>query len=326
VRSGDRRSAAPGSMVGRCGFAMKTRNLGRLARRGSIALLASAVCLCGDGAAGPAEPIRISHSERSLQPGEVVLFNVAAPAPLEHVEAVVLGRVIRFYPGADGRSWSGLVGIDLGAKPGELQLSITVRSSDGESREAYALRVDPAKFGTRRLTLPAALVTPPKSELPRIARENARVSAILEQANVDRLWALPFVPPVPGVTISRFGRLSIMNGRAGSRHNGIDLRAAEGSPVCAPNAGRVVLADELYYSGRTIILDHGEGLFSYLGHFSRLAVGVGDMVAREQLVGYAGATGRVTGPHVHWGVRLGGARVDPLSLLAVFAEKPAVSP
>ena len=290
---------------------------------GLVCLFVGIVCLCGHGA--PDRQIRISHFAQSLHPGEVVLLSVVSAAPLQHVEATALGRLVPFWPSADGRSWNGLVGIDLAAKAGESAVAIRATSGEADIAETYSLQVAPARFGTRRLTLPAAFVTPPKSELGRIERENGRVAAILDQSGGERLWTLPFIEPVPGVAVSSFGTLSILNGQVRSRHNGTDFRAAEGSPVNAPNAGRVVLADDLYYSGKTVILDHGQGLFSYLGHFSRLAVTTGDLVARGQLVGYAGATGRVTGPHLHWGARLGGARVDPLSLVAVFALRSAAS-
>jgi murein DD-endopeptidase MepM/ murein hydrolase activator NlpD len=110
-----------------------------------------------------------------------------------------------------------------------------------------------------------------------------------------------------------------MNGQPRGRHQGADFRAATGTPVLAPNAGRVVLAADLYFSGNTVIIDHGLGMFSLLAHLSRIAVAPGASVARGDLLGESGSTGRVTGPHLHWALRLGDASVDPLAVVAAVA-------
>jgi murein DD-endopeptidase MepM/ murein hydrolase activator NlpD len=133
---------------------------------------------------------------------------------------------------------------------------------------------------------------------------------------------------VPGAANSRFGTRSVFNGEARAPHAGADFSAALGQPIKAPNAGLVVAARPLYYSGNTVILDHGLGLYSMLAHLSRIDVHEGDRVAAGDVVGLVGATGRVTGPHLHWALRVGGARVDPLSALALLgppARRPARS-
>ena len=114
---------------------------------------------------------------------------------------------------------------------------------------------------------------------------------------------------------------SIFNGQARNPHNGADFMSPAGTPIQAPNAGRVALARDLYFSGNTIVIDHGLGLFSTLAHLSVLDVREGETVAAGQIVGRVGATGRVTGPHLHWAVRVAGARVDPMALLAVLGAR-----
>jgi murein DD-endopeptidase MepM/ murein hydrolase activator NlpD len=136
------------------------------------------------------------------------------------------------------------------------------------------------------------------------------------------LWHGQFDAPVPGTATSSFGRLTITNGKPAGRHQGADFRAATGTPVKAPNAGRVVLAQDLYFAGNTVIIDHGLGVFSLLAHLSRIAVRPGEIVARGDVVGESGATGRVTGPHLHWAVRLGDISVDPIALISVLAQQP----
>jgi murein DD-endopeptidase MepM/ murein hydrolase activator NlpD len=180
------------------------------------------------------------------------------------------------------------------------------------------LPVEPASFATRRLRVNPRFVDPPASAAARIAREAKALAALFAQATPQRFWDGPFEPPVPGEPTSSFGRLTILNGRRGSRHLGADFRAPTGTPVRAPNAGAVVLADDYYFSGNTIVLDHGGGLFSLFAHLSRMAVPSGTRVARGDFLGEAGATGRVTGPHLHWAVRLRGDSVDPLALLELL--------
>jgi murein DD-endopeptidase MepM/ murein hydrolase activator NlpD len=124
--------------------------------------------------------------------------------------------------------------------------------------------------------------------------------------------------PVTGPPTSSFGRRTLFNGAPRGQHRGTDFRAGEGAPVVAPNAGLVVLAGDLYFTGNTVVLDHGLRLFSVFAHLSHMAVREGTSVAAGELVGAAGATGRVTGPHLHWTVRLGEAAVDPLSLVSTL--------
>jgi murein DD-endopeptidase MepM/ murein hydrolase activator NlpD len=112
----------------------------------------------------------------------------------------------------------------------------------------------------------------------------------------------------------------VFNGEPRSPHSGADFLSGTGTPIKAPNSGRIVAARELYFSGNTVIIDHGLGLFSMLAHLSQLDVREGDLVSAGQIVGLVGATGRVTGPHLHWALRVSGARIDPVSALALLGE------
>ncbi len=124
--------------------------------------------------------------------------------------------------------------------------------------------------------------------------------------------------PCPGVANSSFGTRSVFNGEERSPHAGTDFLSGTGTPIHAPAGGRVVAARDLFFSGNTVIIDHGLGVFSMLAHMSRIDVHEGDVVSRDAVVGRVGATGRVTGPHLHWALRVGGARVDPLSALKLL--------
>ena len=182
-----------------------------------------------------------------------------------------------------------------------------------------ALRVQSREFATRRLTVDPRFVDPPIDEGPRIQREQARLDETFRLLT-ERLWRGRFVAPVPGRATSSFGRLTVLNAQPRGRHQGADFSAAVGTPVLAPNAGRVALAADVYLSGNTVVLDHGGGLFSLFARLSRTAVAEGAIVATGDRVGDVGATGRVTRPHLHWAVRVGDLSVDPQSLIAALAD------
>jgi murein DD-endopeptidase MepM/ murein hydrolase activator NlpD len=284
-------------------------------------LFATAVWLMAmawSGARGAGEPLLVAHTARALQPGEAVLLTVTSPGALTRVDAIAFGHPVAFYQGDGPAEWHALVGIDLDAPPGVARITVAARTLEGATLEAvHAITVAARVFPTRRLTVDPRFVTPPPSAGPRIASEQKRLAALLASVTPQRVWAGPFAQPVDGAPVSNFGARSVYNGTRVSSHRGVDFASPIGAPIRAPNAGRVVLAEDLYFSGNTVVLDHGLGAFSLLAHMSRLGVRAGDTVARGDVVGEVGATGRVTGPHLHWTFRLGPAAVDPMSILAV---------
>ena len=249
------------------------------------------------------------------------MLEVQASEPPASLRATAFGRSVRFYPSdLDGR-WLGLVGIDLTADPGDYPIAVRATAADGVTvRQTYTITVLPKDFPTRRLTVDPSFVSPPPDVLDRIQREAHQVAEIFRVSSGERLWSGGFLAPVPGEATSSFGRRSVFNGQPRSPHSGTDFRAGAGTPVRAPNVGRVVLTGDLYFSGKVVILDHGSGLYSYFAHLSAIDVPEGETVRRGEVVGKVGATGRVTGPHLHWTVRLNDARVDPLSLMTLFPE------
>ncbi|MEW5982885.1 MAG: M23 family metallopeptidase [Acidobacteriota bacterium] len=297
---------------------MAHRRQGR-AKPSVVAVWLGSAVLAGGRA--PAPQVTVQHEARAVAPGEVVLVRAETAAAATKVTGTSPSGSVRFFQTDDPLVWEALVGLDLGAPPGTFRISVTAEAENGRAETIHTLTVQPKTFSSRRITVAPEFAAPPRSALARIEREGKRVAAILSDVSPARLWSSPFIAPVPGAVTSAFGHRSIVNGQPRSPHGGVDMRAAEGAPVRAPNRGRVVLSDELYYSGRTVIIDHGLGAFSYMGHLSKRHVAEGDIVERGDLIGLAGSTGRVTGPHLHWTVRLAGARVDPMSLLAVIGER-----
>ena len=288
-------------------------------RRRVFLLLFLPVILAVGNAGTKDSDLTFTHNERSLQPGEVILFEIQCERPLKRLTMKAFNREFPAFTEDKSRKWIGLIGIDLETKPGRYGVRFNGTGMDGTgvvARETLVVR--DKKFPTRVLAVDSKYVTPPADVEARILKERARVTGIFAAVTPERLWQGEFIVPVPGKVISAFGKRSVYNGQPRSPHTGTDFRGATGTPIKAPNAGRVALAANLYYSGNTVILDHGLGLYSYLGHMVSFSVKEGELVQTGDLVGKVGATGRVTGPHLHWTIRLAGSRVDPLSLVDVL--------
>jgi murein DD-endopeptidase MepM/ murein hydrolase activator NlpD len=261
--------------------------------------------------------LSVVEAARAIRPGELVVLTVRSPAVVTDLRARAFGRALAPFR-VDEHAWRVLVGIDLDVRPGSYDVDFEASTPDGADRTTHTLGVTRRDFPTRRLRVAEAYVNPPPETLRRIEQEADRLNQVWSESARVRLWTAPFVRPVPQAANSAFGTRSIFNGQPRSPHGGADFPSPAGTPVRAPNAGRVVLADNLYYTGNTVVIDHGLGLVSLFAHLSRIDAHEGNSVTAGTVIGLVGATGRVTGPHLHWTVRAGGARVDPLSLLAVL--------
>jgi murein DD-endopeptidase MepM/ murein hydrolase activator NlpD len=283
---------------------------------------ASALAIASQrGQPGEPGPLTITAKARSIRPGELVVLTVGGRKDVTDVHARGFNHELPAFQ-VDSRTWRVLVGIDLETPPRTYPVEIVANEQAAAIRATHPLVVVARQFRTRRLTVDPAFVNPPPETLERIQRESAQLNDLWSHSSGSRLWAGPFMRPVPDEANSAFGTRSILNGEPRSPHGGADFNSPSGTPIKAPNAGRVVLAGDLYYTGNTVILDHGLTLFSLFAHLSEINVKGGDTVAAGDVVGKVGATGRVTGPHLHWTVRINGARIDPLSLLAVMSETP----
>jgi murein DD-endopeptidase MepM/ murein hydrolase activator NlpD len=256
----------------------------------------------------------VAVTARSIQPGEVVVLTLTTSSPVDELRVRAFGRdqtAFRRSP----TEWRAVIGIDLETKPGRHDVSIAA----GTDRVTHSLIVKAKSFPRRELKVDPAFVNPPPEALARIKEDTARLNGVWASSSTAVLWAGPFVRPVPDAANSAFGTRSVFNGEPRSPHSGADFSSQPGTPVKSPNAGRVVLAGDLYFTGNTVVIDHGAGLLSLFAHLRTISVRESDAVTGGTVIGEVGATGRVTGPHLHWTVRLNGARVDPMSLLAVLA-------
>lgn len=297
-----------------------------------VALIAISLCgplavaaqpqATGDATRAAAPALDVDVRSRAVRPGEVLDIRIRSTAPLTSV-AVTLGeRPLHAWMLPSG-GWRVLAGLDVEQAPGPLALTILAsRAAGGPLSRVVTLTVEPAAFAERRLNVPPRFVEPPESERPRIEREAVRLHAIYGTHSPD-LQPGGFVAPVPHPRSSPFGARSVFNGVPRDRHAGLDFASPAGAAIRAPAPGRIVLVDDLYYTGNTVVIDHGQGLYSILAHMTRTLVREGQPVARGARVGTVGATGRATGPHLHWSVRLGDTRVDPAAILDVLRPAKA---
>ncbi len=270
-------------------------------------------------ALAPAPAISLAVDARALQPGELVVLTITTPAPVATMRGRAFDRPLTPWR-VDDTTWRALIGIDLDVTPGTYTVTVETGPAAAPVRAARRLAVSAKQFPTRRLTVSPEFVDPPPTVLARIEADAKRLSAVWRSSGTAPLWTGAFTTPVPERANSAFGSRSIFNGQARSPHGGADFPSPEGTPIRAPNGGRVVLAGDLYYTGQTVAVDHGLGLVSLFAHLSAIDVAEGESVEPGQVMGRVGSTGRVTGAHLHWTVRAGGARIDPLSLLAVLGD------
>ena len=234
-----------------------------------------------------------------------------------HVKSVaVVWRSKRVPAFRAGEEWVTILGVDLDAKAGKqtAEARLTMDSGHVEKRP-ITIAIQAKKFPTTRVTVNEKFVELNKADLARSRRESHEAGAIYSRVTTAIVPDEPFTDPIPGVSGTNFGERRIFNGEPRAPHAGADLHATAGTPVHATNRGRVALAKSLFFTGNTVIIDHGLGIYSLYAHLSRIDVKAGEIVKNGQVIGAVGATGRVTAPHLHWAMRVQGARVDPFSLI-----------
>lgn len=239
-----------------------------------------------------------------LQPRALPVFEVRARARDRDVALSSL----------DDGAYFGLVAAPLTVP--EVPVEITTTLIDGTRfTQRLTLHVETLDFPASRLRVANRFTSPDERTVDRIRREREIVRAALATVTGVPLWDGRFIRPRDDVTTSPYGQRRVFNNQLRSRHTGLDIRGRTGDPVYASNSGRVVLARDLFYTGNAIYIDHGLGIFTGYFHLSEFEVTEGQWVEKGQLIGRVGATGRVTGPHLHWGLYLQGAALDPSTLL-----------
>jgi murein DD-endopeptidase MepM/ murein hydrolase activator NlpD len=246
--------------------------------------------------------------------GSPVLIHVEAPA-LAKIEGEWMGRTLEFFPARNGRGWFVLAGVDVASPTGPSTLQIKVNEGGGVRDLSRTVEIHAAHYRTGSLIVAPKFVEPGPVELKRIKAEAELKAKVFGASAHEPLWNGSFRSPVTAAATDSFGTRRMFNGELASIHKGMDFRARKRTPVRAGNSGVVVLARPLYYEGNCVVIDHGLGLFTLSMHLSRIDVREGQHVAQGERLGLSGATGRVTGPHLHWAVRWEGAYLDPAKML-----------
>jgi murein DD-endopeptidase MepM/ murein hydrolase activator NlpD len=283
----------------------------------------AALCVFIAATLGAQTPPRLTFAPTHPEPGAIVRLTLAASA--SHTDAIVsirgsmAGEPLHFIPSSAG-TWHAIGAVPVDAT-GNLFADAEVRRVSGKTETVRA-----------RLNLPA--LPPPVAQplevdssftrpldsatAARVARENARAREVGKRAHDSPpMWTASFLRPRTSVITSEFGSGRLFNGKMTSRHLGVDFRGAVGEPVRAANRGVVALVDNFFLAGNVVYINHGGGLVTAYFHLSKPLVSVGDRVTRGQVIGLVGATGRVTGPHLHWAARYGAITVNPLDLLSL---------
>jgi murein DD-endopeptidase MepM/ murein hydrolase activator NlpD len=250
-----------------------------------------------------------------VEAGSPELIRVEAPGA-RVIDGEWMGHKLAFFRGHDERIWFALAGIDVEGAVGSSRLRIEETTNSGTDRDlSKDVAIHEAHYRTGTLSVAPQFVEPGPEAMKEIEAESTLKEKVFSQSAPEPLWNGDFHAPVTAEATDSFGTRRIFNGKLASVHKGMDFRAHLGTAVHAGNSGIVVLARPLYFEGNCVVIDHGMGLYTISMHLSRIDVHQGEHVAKGQLLGLSGATGRVTGPHLHWAVRWEGAYLDPAKLL-----------
>jgi murein DD-endopeptidase MepM/ murein hydrolase activator NlpD len=263
-------------------------------------------------------------SANDIANGDVVLLQVDARGTQLAVTDLHIEFNKRIYPlfdhpAKDTGIFCALVGIPYRTKPGSDTLKLQWTTTNGIQSRQIPLNITAGTYKTDVLKVDSRRVNPNKEDQKRANHERQEVKHIYASGSKIRLWDIPFQLPIENEISSVYGNKRVFNGQLKSYHNGVDFRAPPGTPAAAANTGIVRLAKNLFYSGNAVIIDHGTNIFTIYGHLSKIKVAAGQRIEKGQLIGLTGATGRVSGPHLHWGIKINGVAVNPLQFIDVIS-------
>ncbi len=258
----------------------------------------------------------------SAHQGEVISLTLPAGPETQSIVGQFQGHTIPFFKTTSSQPafYTALIGIDLAQKVGQHPFYITFKNKNKLESDAieYTIEVNATSFGVQTLTLPESKVDLDKKTALRVEKEAERFRNTFSKITPIKLWASTFLTPVEGEISGEFGRRRIINGQEKNPHTGVDIAAPMGKEVMVSNHGKVVLTGDFFFNGNSIVIDHGGGLFTMYFHLSKINVKEGKQVKKGEVIGLVGQSGRATGPHLHWGANLNGARVNPFSLRKVL--------
>ncbi|MBN1471494.1 MAG: M23 family metallopeptidase [Syntrophaceae bacterium] len=259
----------------------------------------------------------ILFSSKEIDGGGLILVTIKT-GEQEKPQMIWMKKKVPLLYSHTPAMWLGFIGADLKQKAGLYPCIVRITFSGFKKR--YDIGVKRKYYGVRKLKLPRGKVILDASSLERVKYEAATINALWAADNTSPKWKGHFIMPLNGDIVETFGKKSIINNLQRSPHSGVDLKGNKGDPVRAMNHGKVILSADHFFSGRSLYLDHGGGIISMYFHLDEILVKKGAIVKKGDVIGLVGATGRVTGPHLHWGVRINGARIDPMALIELSGD------
>ncbi len=251
--------------------------------------------------------------------GDLARITILPADYLQSVSYRWANYIIKSCHETNTNSFIGFVPVDLEEHPGDKILKIIVQYTDGsETTETLNFTVMRKKFPLQKLTLPKSMVVLSKQDEARDEHEQEQIRNIYNNTVHEKLWDTTFIKPVKGPIGTPFGVRRLINNIPKQSHSGVDIKAPKGAPVGSTSNGLVVYTGNHFFSGKSVCIDHGMGIISMYFHLSKISVKKGQMVKRGQTIGLIGSTGRATGPHLHWGIRVSGQRISPMSLLRLM--------
>jgi len=277
------------------------------------------------GATSPIFPQSPAHGIKNvfwqpneLQQGSVAFITVELERVPRRVRGKWIGKDLAFFKSDNPKIWQALAGADLETQPGTYDLTVTAVMVGG--RVVHSVKkvdIGAANFRSGAVDVPENFVEPDAASKKQIAADQVLKNRAFSHLIAAPQWSGDFVTPVNAKPTDSFGMTRVLNEELTSTHRGTDFPVNEGAPVVVSNSGTVVLAKELFYEGNCVIVDHGQRLFTIYMHLSKLEVKAGNKLGKGERLGLSGQTGRVTGPHLHMGVRWNGAYLDPTKLLGL---------
>lgn len=261
--------------------------------------------------------IVINSEYRNLCQGEAIKISLKA-FPLFQAKARFMGKDFAFVSSKDGSRSFSLIGMGVNMKPGIYDLVIRVECTEEKHRDfIFRIPISEKKFPMEKITVKRSYIYPSLESREMMRKDRALLKEIYKKYTKKWLGSGEFTLPLKGKITGQFGVRRIFNGEVSSYHRGVDIRSPAGKRIGATNAGRVILARDLYLSGGTVIIDHGAGIFSQYLHLSRITAKEGELIGKGKTLGLVGSTGRSSGPHLHWGVRIINQHVDPFSIMSL---------
>jgi murein DD-endopeptidase MepM/ murein hydrolase activator NlpD len=272
----------------------------------SLLILWSIFSICFPGHHAEAFQARVFPSK--IYPGDAFMISVSGLKGATGPSALLNKEPLRFSNSGNG-CYMAIAAVDLNSRPRTYRIALRA----GKQKSLLRLRVLKGSFHTIHLTLSEEKVSPGPEDIERIKKEAGLLQSIWE-IDSERLWEGNFVLPLENPLSTPFGTKRIINKKTVSIHQGLDMKGRQGEEIRASNRGRVVLAEELFFGGNTVIIDHGQGIFTVYMHLSRFNAGPGDILEKNVVIGYVGSTGRSSGPHLHFGVKVAGINTNPVAL------------